>query len=66
MAKADPLTSAGARLEREAMRKWVHRMMSEYNGTQNAEALKVVIRLAAFLNRRVARYNVRVGGLGKQ
>lgn len=66
MAKADPLKSLGARTERQAMRKFIGRLVSEYNGTQNAEALYVVQRFATYLNSRVSRYDKRAGGLGKK
>jgi hypothetical protein len=60
---ADPKTSSGARLEREAMRRYLRRALCK---APSAEAFKSLEGVLAWVMQRRARYDKASGGLGRK
>jgi hypothetical protein len=69
MAKADPLTSAGARLERAAMRRYLRRRLnilsSENHDPWKQGEVEAITAVLAFVLGRQGRYDKAPGGLGR-
>ena len=59
---ADPKFSAGARLERKAMREYLHRRIKRTADPYMLDEIQIIIR---WVLKRQARYDRKAGGLGK-